>query len=309
MSFVATPWQLLALRAGIGLFGGFGPMTASLVTIGAPKEEVGPGIGRLQACQILASALGPLMGGLVADTFGIRTSFWVTAFLCFVAFVLITLLYREERSEVAARARKARLPVRALFGLPGFLPLIAILLCTQFVDRGLGPVMPLFVSELDPSLPVASTAGAIFSVGSLVSAVAASQVGRLTGRFDARRLLPLSLTLGLLGIAPLIWTDRISELIAARIVFGLAVGTVATLAYSAATDVVPAESRATAFGFLGSANSFATALGPVGTGALATITLRTSFAVDTLVYAAALILGIWMSTRSTGGVPSPSGRG
>lgn len=298
MALVANPWQLLALRAAIGLFGGFGPMTASLVTIGAPQREVAPAIGKLQACQILATALGPLMGGVVADTLGIRTSFFITAGLCFVAFVFITLLYREERAGGAGARRAARLPARALFALPGFLPLILILLLTQFVDRGLGPVMPLFVADLDPSLPVASTAGVVFSVGSMVSAAAASQVGRLLGRYDARRLLPLSLAFGLLGIAPLIWVDRIWELVVARIVFGLAVGTVATLAYSAATALVPQDSRATAFGFLGSASSFATALGPVGTGALATVSLRTSFTVDTLVYGAALALGAWMSARA-----------
>src|SRR5947208_167356 len=62
MGLVVAPWQLLALRVCIGLFGGFGPMTASLVTIGAPQEQVGPAIGRLQATQILASAVGPFVG-------------------------------------------------------------------------------------------------------------------------------------------------------------------------------------------------------------------------------------------------------
>jgi DHA1 family multidrug resistance protein-like MFS transporter len=300
MSLVGDPYQLLALRAAIGLFGGFGPMTASLVTIGAPKEEVGPAIGKLQACQILATALGPLMGGVVADTLGIRTSFWITAALCLASFLGITVLYREDRGEIASRRARPRLPIRALVALPGFLPLIAILLLTQFVDRGLGPIMPLFVAELDPTLPVASTAGAVFSLGSLVSAAAASQVGRLTGRFEAARLLPAALLLGLLGIAPLIVVDRIWELMATRVVFGLAVGTVATLAYSSATAVVPEQSRATAFGFLGSATSMATALGPLGAGALATVTLRAAFVVDTLLYALALGLGllIWRRHRA-----------
>src|SRR4029079_10669819 len=68
MGLIVAPWQLLGLRICIGLFGGFGPMTASLVTIGAPQEQVGPAIGRLQATQILASAIGPFVGGILADT-------------------------------------------------------------------------------------------------------------------------------------------------------------------------------------------------------------------------------------------------
>jgi DHA1 family multidrug resistance protein-like MFS transporter len=298
MSMVGNPYQLLALRAGIGIFGGFGPMTASLVTRGAPRHAVGTAIGRLQACQILAAALGPLMGGVIADTLGIRTTFLITATLCAVAFVAITALFRESRADTAHRRAAPRLPVRRLFTLPGFLPLIAVLLLTQFVDRGLGPVIPLFVAELDPTVPVASTAGAVFSVGSLVSALAASQIGRLVGRYDARRLLPAALVCGLFGIAPLVTVDGIWSLMATRVVFGLAVGTVATLAYSSATQVVPEASRATAFGFLGSATSLATALGPLSAGALATFTLRTTFVVDTIVYAVAVGLGVMVSLRA-----------
>src|SRR5579859_7534166 len=37
MSLIAHPWQLIALRLSVGLFGGFGPMTAALVTIGVPR--------------------------------------------------------------------------------------------------------------------------------------------------------------------------------------------------------------------------------------------------------------------------------
>lgn len=298
MSLVGDPYQLLALRCAIGLFGGFGPMTASLVTLGAPQGEVGPAIGKLQAVQILATALGPLMGGVVADTFGIRSSFVITATLCLASFVLISILYREQRAEAAARRAKPQLPVRALFALPGFLPLLAILWLTQFVDRGLGPVMPLFVADLDPTVPVASTAGLVFSVGSLVSAAAAATIGRLTRRWDARRILPFALALGLLGIAPLVLVDSIWQLLVTRVVFGLAVGTIATLAYASATSLVPEESRSTAFGFLGSASSFATAFGPLGAGALALISLRASFAVDTIFYVAALGLGVVVALRA-----------
>src|SRR5262249_8098705 len=149
------PWQLLAVRLGIGLLGGFGPMTTSLVTLGAPQKEVGPAIGRLQAIQILATAAGPTLGGVVADAFGIRTSFLVTATLSAAAFRLMTVLYREDGDQLAGRKDAAALPVRSLLGLAGFAPLALILFITQYVDRGFGPIVPLFVAQIDPTLPVA----------------------------------------------------------------------------------------------------------------------------------------------------------
>src|SRR5439155_6440942 len=127
---------------------------------------------------------------------GIRASFVSTAVLCALAFAMITALYREDRAEHALRRARPRLSIRAMLVLPGFLTLIGILFLTQGVDRGIGPVLPLFVAELDPTVPVASTTGLIISAGSLVSALAASQVGRVLNRRGARALLPISLLVG-----------------------------------------------------------------------------------------------------------------
>ena len=60
---------------------------------------------------------------------------------------------------------------------------------------------------------------------------------------------------------------------------------------------MPDESRATAFGFLGSATSLATAAGPFGAGALASSALRTAFVVDAVLYAGALGLALFVAVR------------
>jgi DHA1 family multidrug resistance protein-like MFS transporter len=294
---VQSPYQLVFLRACIGVFGGFGPMTASLVTMGAPQREVGPAIGKLQATQIFANAVGPLVGGVVAELLGIRSSFLVTAAMCFLAFLAITALYSEDRAETAQRRARPRLSLAALLVLPGFLPLLIVLLLAQAVDRGFGPIIPLYIAELDPSAPIASTAGTVLSLGLFVSAAAASQVGRATARYESRMLLPLSLLIGLVAIAPLLIVDRIWQLAALRVLYGVATGTTATLAYAAATRLIPEDSRATAFGFLGSAVNLASAIGPVAAGALATISLEVTFAIDTLVYGLALLICVMVVTR------------
>ncbi len=296
-SLATTPWQLLGARAGIGFFGGFGPMTTSLVTIGVPRKEVGPAIGRLQAVQIFATAMGPTLGGLVADHVGIRVSFLVTAALCGVSLVLISALYQEDRGATIRSRSRGRLPVRVLLALPGFLFLAAILFLSQFVDRGFGPIIPLFIANLDPTVLVASTAGVVFSVGLFVSALAASQIGRLLNRYGAGRLLPLGALFGAAATVPLLAVDQIWQLIALRVLFGISTGTIVTLAYAAAARVVPEESRATAFGFLGSATSLANALGPIGAGALAALSLRVVFGVDALLSTGVVGLAALVAAR------------
>ena len=57
---VTSVGQLLALRIGIGLFGGIGPLGLAMATAQAPREETGRAVGLIQAAQILSAAIGPL---------------------------------------------------------------------------------------------------------------------------------------------------------------------------------------------------------------------------------------------------------
>jgi DHA1 family multidrug resistance protein-like MFS transporter len=305
-SLVVNPGQFLAVRLGIGLFGGFGPMTTTLVTLGAPQKEVGPAIGRLQAIQILATAVGPTLGGLVADAFGIRTSFRVTALLCAAAFGLMTTLYREDREQMARRKDAEAMPVRGLLALAGFAPLVVILFITQYVDRGFGPIVPLFVAAVEPTLPVASTAGLVFSAGLFVSALAASQIGNLVNRHEIRRLLPLCASVGVIGTLPLIFFGKLWLMVLVQVLMGFSAGTIVTLSYAAIAQRVPDRSRATAFGFAGSAVSLANALGPIGSGALATLTLHTVYVADAILYTGSLGLSLTLWRRLGATSPLPS---
>src|SRR5262245_37823463 len=95
MFFVTNIWQMLGLRILLGLFSGFGTMSVALVTHGCPRERIGRAVGILQATQILSTALGPLIGGILAQAIGIRYTFLVTFALCSFAFFFVLVLYRD----------------------------------------------------------------------------------------------------------------------------------------------------------------------------------------------------------------------
>ncbi len=92
-AFVTSVGQLLALRIGVGLFGGIGPLGLAMAAALSPREETGRAVGLVQSAQILAAAAGPLAGGLLADAVGIRATFVVTAAVCGLAFGLVALYY------------------------------------------------------------------------------------------------------------------------------------------------------------------------------------------------------------------------
>lgn len=59
MGLVSAPWQLLALRALLGVFAGYGSLTVSMAAESVPRERMAEAIGTVQIAQRLGPAIGP----------------------------------------------------------------------------------------------------------------------------------------------------------------------------------------------------------------------------------------------------------
>src|SRR5439155_24410819 len=97
-----------------------------------------------------SGAFGPIMGGVLADQIGMRPTFYVSAGLLIVAFLLITLAFREDQQSVAqARAERQKVSAWSMFRVPAFLAVMVALLMTQAIDYSFGLILPFFVSVLE----------------------------------------------------------------------------------------------------------------------------------------------------------------
>ncbi len=87
MGMAQNVWQFLILRALLGLLGGFIPNANALIATQIPRHKSGWALGTLSTGGVSGALLGPLAGGLLADSYGLRPVFFITAsvlFLCFV---------------------------------------------------------------------------------------------------------------------------------------------------------------------------------------------------------------------------------
>ncbi|KAF7193788.1 Efflux pump FUB11 [Pseudocercospora fuligena] len=108
---IATPAAqnveaLLVLRLLSGAFGSSaqtnpGGMIADLFI----EEERGPVMAVFAACPFLGPALGPVVGGFIAETKGWRWTLWVNAILNGVVWIVALLVTRETYAPVILRAR------------------------------------------------------------------------------------------------------------------------------------------------------------------------------------------------------------
>jgi DHA1 family multidrug resistance protein-like MFS transporter len=276
--------QLLALRIGVGLFGGIGPLGLAMATAQARREDTGRAVGLIQAAQILAAAIGPLAGGILADAIGIRRTFLVTAALCAAALVLLLACYHEERGP-SDRTKAPGPGLRAVVALPGVAALLVVLFVVNFIGRSFTPILPLHLGSLGlPASRLASATGVLISAYSLAAATSAWGLGRLSRTRSPRTLLLATLVGGALIVAPMALAPSYELVLALAVLLGLVAGGSLTLCYTIGGLMVPEAVRTTAFGFFSGAALFGGALSPTVAGLVAHARLRGIYFVDAALY-------------------------
>jgi DHA1 family multidrug resistance protein-like MFS transporter len=284
-SMVTRVEQLLALRVGIGLFGGIGPLGLAMATAQGPREETGRAVGLVQAAQILSAAVGPFAGGMLADAIGVRRTFLVTAGLCAGALALLLLVYREHApSERPAGGEGPGF--RAIVALPGVMALLVVLFLVNFIGRSFTPILPLHLQTLGVATRhLASATGILISAYSVAAAVSATLLGRLTRTRSPQGMLVLTLAGGAVAVLPMALVPRFEHVLGLAVLLGLVGGGSLTLCYTIGGLMVPSSVRTTAFGFFAGAALFGGALSPTVAGLVAHVALKGIYWVDAALYA------------------------
>jgi DHA1 family multidrug resistance protein-like MFS transporter len=293
MGFVTEAWHVFALRAVQGLFAGYGALALTMAADAAPRDKMAFAIGTVQTAQRIGPALGPVIGGTVAQLVGLRRAFLVTAGFYLVALVLVFTMYHERRGHVPADAkREGRITFRNVLALENFILLIAVVFGLQFVDRSFGPVLPLYVAELGtPMDAVPILSGVLFSISAGAGAVGNHLARGLLSRTSARTVIAGSAAVAALGTLTYVFAAGTGLLMVGTSVFGLAIGAASTAAYTAAGAVIPAEARGAGFGLLTTGSLIGLATSPIICGLLGTLSLRAVFVLDTfaLLFVAGLV--------------------
>ena len=295
-----TPVELLGLRIGIGLFGGIGPLSLAMASAGAPKDRTGQAVGAVQAAQILAAAVGPLVGGTLADTVGMRQSFLVTAAICAAAWGLVLLGFREPRGEkVAATTAAKRGSIRAVLRLPEVASIGVVLFFVNFIGRSFTPILPLQLEQLGVDAGrLALHTGGLISAYAVAAATSATLAGKWSRARSPHVLLISSLAAGGLTVLPIAFVTSFAQFIGLAVAFGLVSGGSLTLAYTIGSRSAPEHSRATAFGVLASAALFGGAVSPAVAGFLARWELRGIYYLDAALYAALVLFALALAPRN-----------
>lgn len=292
MAFVREPWHVFALRAVQGLFAGYGALTLTMAAESAPPHRMADAIGYVQTAQRLGPALGPVIGGAIAHTVGLRTTFLVTSACYVFALALVFVLYKEGPIDGATRRdARRRVSFRDVLAFENFILLMLVVFGLQFIDRSFGPILPLYLDQAGvPAARIALIAGLIFSTAAGAGALGNWAAGRLLAARHAKVVLGAAVVTSmaasvLFALEPPVWA-----MLVAAAFFGLGIGIAMTTAYAEAGKVIPAGSHGTGFGLLTTASLTGLALSPVFGGLVGATSISAVFVANAVGLAALAVL-------------------
>jgi MFS family permease len=289
MAYVTRPWHVLALRGVQGLFAGYGSLSVAMAAESAPRDRMPSAIGAVQTAQRIGPGVGPIIGGLLAQLVGLRRSFLATAMFYAAGLVLVHVMYddRAVHAEPSTSPETGRVTFRNVLAFQNFILMMGVIFGLQFVDRSLGPVLPLWVEQEGVAHErVALVSGVLFSIMALTGALGHHFCGKLLRHYSSRIVIAGGAACsaagsGLLGLSGSIWI-----MCAAAVLFGIGIGAAMTAAYSAAGAVIPPGAHGAGFGVLTSASLVGMASSPFIAGFLGGSSIRFVFFVDLAMMAA-----------------------
>ena len=292
-AFATNVWQLFILRAVMGLTSGYIPNAMALVASQVPRERSGWALSTLSTAQISGVIVGPLLGGYMADTLGLRMVFYVTAALLMVSFLVTLFLIKEGARPNISKAD--RLSGKAVFAsLPYPKLMISLFVTTmviQLCNGSVGPILALFIKHLSPeSNNIAFISGFIAAVPGISALISAPRLGKLGDRIGTARVLMATLIFAVILFFAMSWVTSPLQLAVLRFLLGFADGAmlpaVQTLLVKYSSDQVTGR----IFGYNQSFMYLGNVVGPLmGAGVSAMAGYRWVFLATALV----VLLNVW----------------
>lgn len=273
MGYVQNVEQFFVLRLVMGVVTGFIPTSIAFISRHTPKEVAGKTLGTLQMGSVGGTLFGPVLGGLMADTFGFKYTFIITAVAIGIAAVIIIVGIHEptiiRKTKNAIYASK-----NVIWAIFHHRLIINVMLVTTLIQIGnfsIQPLLSLYVSELTSSQEVALLAGITFSAAGLGNICFARFWGKLSDHYGYEKILSYLLIVAVIIIIPQAFVTELWQLIGLRFLFGIVSGGLIPITSALIRREAPIEVQGEIMGYNQSFRFLGNILGPVLGGVVASI--------------------------------------
>lgn len=278
--------QLFLARLLQGLLSGFLPAAMALIAANTPKDKTGYALGLLQSSTAAGTVLGPLLGGLLSDTLGFRSVFFIVAGILAVTAIAVVFLVVEENNTEEKSQHSFMDNWKYLLGNKKLLLPAIMIMLTAFGISFVRPTFVLYIETFSVSEKFLPTiTGALYSIVGIFSIVSAPWWGRRVEKSGvAKNVIIASLLTGIMYIAHSFVYD-LYLLIPIRILIGLGFGALSPLLFTAISNNVSLIRKGGVLGVGSSFQILGNMLGPVlGGFSAGFLGLRISFIITGIVF-------------------------
>lgn len=271
-SIVTTPLELFLVRVLQGFAAGMWPASLALMSAYSPKSKIGFSMGIMQSANICGTILGPLLGGLLAQYFGMRSTFVISCVLILIISILTMIFIKEPPKAADTTHNNAHGGTFAMLKNKSILLILIAGGMTQMVILFVQPVMTLYISQLaqdDSNILVLS--GLVFSLSGIAGAIAAPIWGRTGQNIGFYKTIVAALVSAGIVISLQSFPSSLLPFAIMQFFAGLCFSGIFPSANSMLVNHTPSNLRGTAFGLFFSAQQVGGAIGPLIGGLVATL--------------------------------------
>lgn len=293
---VTSPLQLMFMRMFQGFAAGLWPMELAIMTIYAPPKKLGICLGIMQGALTAGGVIGPLFGGILAEIFGMRMSFFLAAGALLFNFLMLVFFIKEPPDDIAKKEQETGVFEEKpnLWKNPLIRTMLIYVACIQVVILIIQPVLTTYVTELAGQIDnLLFISGLVFSLSGFASTFSSP----LWGRFGQHHGFHTALTYSLVATGICLFIQALPNdlalFAASQFVVGLFFSGIYPSINAILAQNTDAHTKGHVFGLLFSAQQIGSMTGPLLGGVVATfLGIRYIF-----VLAACIVLLISISAR------------
>ncbi|MGU8049745.1 multidrug efflux MFS transporter [Streptococcus suis] len=264
MAFVPNVFWLLALRVLNGVFTGYIPNATALIASQVPKEKTGYALGTLSTGAVAGNLIGPTLGGILAEMFGVHMVFLLVGLL-YAIVVLLTVFYIRE--DFVPIKKGEEMSVKEVFEQVKDRQMLVGLFVTSMIiiaaAQAVVPILTLYVRHLGQTDNLLFVAGFIISLPGMASLVTSGYLGKIGDRIGNHRLLLIALTYSLLINVFCVFAENPFQLGLLRFMYGFGTGALLPSVNSLLTKLTPKEGISRIFSYNQLFNNLGSVVGPM----------------------------------------------
>lgn len=300
MGAVTSVWQLMALRFIQGIFSGYISNANALMATQAPKSKSGQALGTLSTGYVAGSLFGPLVGGILAEIFSYRVTFFITGILLLSVFFVSYFFVTESFTPVKKENMLSSKQVLGVINHPKLiLGMFITTLIIQASNMSISPILSLYVREIMPKgSAITLFSGIVAAIPGVATLFAAPQLGRLGDRIGTELILSIGFVFAILVYLPMAFVTNVWQLMFLRFLIGISNATMLPAVQTILSKNTPPAVTGRVFSWNQSFQAIGSVLGPMIGSLVSTVFDYSGVFISTSILVLLNFLLVWHNTAS-----------